>query len=231
MEDYVAVEKRLKIFLNGVNIINLSCTPFMIEELINGLFLTEEIVKDKILPENMNITYGDEIIVDVISRNADISETSALGCLGGVTFTKRKSFERVIDHFSTSGDDIRMLFAKFQEKSDLFRLTGCFHSAALSDGQKILVYADDIGRHNTIDKLVGYCVLKDIPLVNKMILLSCRISSDIVSKCAKWKIPLIASRAAPTDLAIDIATRTGITLIGFLRGDRFNIYTNRHRVS
>jgi FdhD protein len=109
-------------------------------------------------------------------------------------------------------------------------LTGCFHSAALSDGKNILAFAEDIGRHNTVDKMIGYAILNDIPFREKVMLVSCRISSEIVSKCARWQVPILASRAAATDLAIQIAEKSGMTLVGFARGESFNIYTNPQRI-
>jgi FdhD protein len=88
----------------------------------------------------------------------------------------------------------------------------------------------DIGRHNAVDKVIGYSILADISFRGKLMVVSCRISSEIVSKCARWGIPIIASRAAPTDLAIEIAQKTGVTLVGFVRGDSLNVYTHEQRI-
>jgi FdhD protein len=109
-------------------------------------------------------------------------------------------------------------------------MTGCIHSAAISDGQHILVVGEDIGRHNAVDKVTGYCFLEDIPLNDKIILVSGRLSSEMATKCSRWGIPIVVSRAAPTGLAIDIADKRGITMVGFMRGKRLNIYTNPHRI-
>jgi FdhD protein len=109
-------------------------------------------------------------------------------------------------------------------------VTGCFHGAALSDGEKILVFAEDIGRHNAVDKVIGHAILAKIPFSKKIMFVSCRLSSEIVSKCSRWGIPILVSRAAATDLAIEIAETSGMTLVGFARGDHMNIYTNPHRI-
>ena len=99
-----------------------------------------------------------------------------------------------------------------------------------SDKSKILVIAEDIGRHNAVDKVIGHCIIENISLEDKMMLVSGRLSSEIVSKCARWGIPVLVSRTSPTSYAIEIAEKANITLIGFVRGNRFNIYANSHRV-
>jgi FdhD protein len=90
--------------------------------------------------------------------------------------------------------------------------------------------AEDIGRHNAVDKVVGYCLLEGIPMQDKIILVSGRLSSEIATKCARWDIPIVVSRAAPTALAVDIAEKRGITMVGFMRGKRLNIYTHPERI-
>ena len=126
---------------------------------------------------------------------------------------------------------MRELFHLYQKRSDLYNLTGCIHSAAITDGEHILVCAEDIGRHNAVDKVVGYCVLESISLDDKVILVSGRLSSEMATKCARWDIPIVVSRAAPTARAIDIAEKQGITMVGFMRGTRMNIYTHPERIT
>ena len=229
-EDSIAVEKRLKVSVNGKDFITLYCTPFMIKELVVGLFLTEGIITE-IRPEDLKIEYGEEIQVD-IAVAGDVSTEGGITsrCIGGVTFNKKRIFEIVKDDFFLEAEALKSIFDEFQQRSELFRLTGCFHGAALSDGWKILVFAEDIGRHNAVDKVIGYSILENIPFKNTFMLVSCRLSSEIVSKCSRWGIPIVASRAAPTDLAIGIAETSGMTLVGFVRGNRMNIYTNPQRI-
>ncbi len=91
-------------------------------------------------------------------------------------------------------------------------------------------FAEDIGRHNAVDKVIGSCILNNMPFAGKLLLVSCRISSEIVSKCLSCGIPVLASVAAPTGLAADMAEKYGVTLVGFVRQDRLNIYTNFQRI-
>jgi len=229
-DDYIAVEKILRVTANGKDIITLHCTPLMIKELVVGLFLTEGIVSE-MNPEDMKIEYGDEIRIDIsVPEYVPKEGLTTSRCIGGFTLGEKRKFKKVHYDFSLDAGTLKRMFEEFQKKSDLFRLTGCFHGAALSDGKRILVFAEDIGRHNAVDKVIGYFLLEDIPFKGKVMLVSCRLSSEIISKCSRWEIPIVASRAAPTDLAIEIAEASGITLVGFLRGDSMNVYTNPQRI-
>jgi FdhD protein len=228
----VAIEKKVRISVNGKEVISLYCTPLMIRELVVGLFLTEGILKGLFCAEKISIEYGDEITVDIPAEGYVSTEGMVVtsGCVGGMTFTGRIYSQEIEDDCVFDSGTIRALFKEFRQRAELFRLTGCVHGAALSDGREIFVFAEDIGRHNAVDKVIGYCILENIPFAGKMLLASGRLSSEMVSKCARWGLPVVASRAAPTDRAIEIAEKSGLTLIGFVRGERMNIYTNAQRV-
>lgn len=229
IEDHIAVEKRLKVTINGKDFITLYCTPIMIKELITGLFLTEDIFTE--MPSEISIVYGNELLVDIISEEViSIEDLTTVRHVAGITYEKKRKIEKVEKSFLLDSRSLWNVFNEFQQKSELFNLTGCFHIAGISDGGKILAFAEDIGRHNAVDKVIGYSILNDISFNNKLMLVSCRISSEIISKCSRWGIPIVASISAPTSLAIEIAESSDITLIGFVRGDRMNIYTNPHRI-
>ena len=151
------------------------------------------------------------------------------GCIGGITLD-RNEFKKASDGFYVSSDAVKALYKEFNQRAVLFKATGCMHSAGISDGERILVIAEDIGRHNAVDKVIGHCIIENISVEDKMMLVSGRLSSEIVSKCARWGIPVLVSRTSPTSYAVEIAEKANITLIGFVRGERFNIYSNGHRV-
>ena len=229
-EDYIAIEKKVKVAVNGKDFITLHCTPLMIKELIIGLFVTEGIIPE-IHPENIKIEYGEEVLVDISVLKNVLSEGLITSrCVCGVTLGKKKSFDKIDDDFFLRADSLNKIFEDFQKKSELFRLTGCFHGAAVSDGDRIILFAEDIGRHNAVDKVIGHLLIGNIPFKRKVMLVSCRLSSEIVSKCSRWGIPILASRAAATDLAVEIAETAGMTLIGFVRGETMNVYTNSQRI-
>jgi FdhD protein len=129
-----------------------------------------------------------------------------------------------------SAQDILAMVKEFQQRSEVFKVTGGVHSAALCDTKSILLFNEDIGRHNAIDKIFGECLLKDIMTDDHVVITSGRISSEILLKVAKRNIPILISKSAPTDLGVRLADALGITLLGFVRGKRFNAYTNYSRV-
>jgi FdhD protein len=229
-EDILAIEKRISVSLGGEELISLYCSPSMIVELLTGFFFTQGLLKKKLSAGDIDIAYGDEIRVDIVNTGVVPEKGILIRHLGGTSMERIREFEKVMDDFSLPAHAFKIIFTEFQKKSELFRLTGCFHSAAISDGEEILSFAEDIGRHNAVDKVLGSCILNNVPFARKLLLVSCRISSEIVSKCLSCGIPVLASVAAPTDLAADIAEKYGVTLVGFVRRDRLNIYTNFQRI-
>jgi FdhD protein len=232
-EDYIATEKKLRVSVNGKELLSLYCTPLMIRELIVGFFLTEGIIDGNFCLDEISIRYGEEdISVDIPAGKEVRTEGFAItsGCVGGITFNRKRELEKITDSISMEAAAIEKIFREFQQKGELYRLTGCVHSAALASEEKILVFAEDIGRHNAVDKVIGYCILEDIPFNGKLMLVSGRLSSEIASKCARWGVPIVASRTAPTELAIKIAEASGVTLVGFVRGERMNVYSNTQRI-
>ncbi len=231
-EDIIAIEKRIRILVNGREYMSLYCTPVMVRELVVGMISTENIIRGGWCAERISIEYGEEIVVDIPAEGDVITEGAVItsGCIGGITFPKRLSLQRIEDDFSIRLSDLKYLFKRFQNASELYKMTGCVHSAGLSDGREIICLAEDIGRHNAVDKVIGYALLENISFVGKIMLASGRLSSEIVSKCARWSIPIVASRTSPTSLALDIADKYGLTVIGFVRSDRMNVYTHNQRV-
>jgi len=232
VEDLIALEKKIMISVNGKEILSLYCTPLMVREFVVGFIMTEGIIKGNFCAERMSIDYGDEIRVDIPAEGDPDMDGKVItsGCVGGITFERKGEDSPIDDNFKISGDRLREIFSLFQARSDLYKLTGCIHSAALSDGEGILCFAEDIGRHNAVDKIIGYAILENIPFAGKIMLASGRISSEISSKCSRWGIPVIVTRTAPTNLAVEIAERRGVTIVGFMRGKRFNVYTHPWRI-
>ena len=112
----------------------------------------------------------------------------------------------------------------------LFHKTGAVHSAGLCDPGSILSYYEDIGRHNAIDKLAGDILLNQINTHDKIATVSCRMSIEIIGKIIRTGIPIVISNAAPTLSAVHLAHRAGVTIVGFARNNRFNIYTHENRI-
>jgi FdhD protein len=130
----------------------------------------------------------------------------------------------------SSPEVIQVLIHKLFESQDLYRQVGGVHTSALSDGNEILVMAEDIGRHNTLDKIAGRCLIEGIDPSGGLLLSTGRISSEMLQKAARLRIAVVISRTSPTSLSVQLADRLGITLIGYARRGTFNVYTHPERV-
>ena len=205
--DFVVNESIITLVINNYKTIKISISPSLYREFVYGYLFTSNIISAK---EDI-----DDIIIGNKKREVNLLQfidNKDNGCALG---------KKIIPEF----DCLIPLFDKFNTKAKIFFKTGGTHSAALSDGNEINYFAEDIGRHNAIDKVVGMAILDEKNLSKLYLLTSGRISSEIVRKAFYSKIGVIISHSAPTSLAIKKAKDYNITLIGFLRDNRFNIYT------
>ena len=135
-------------------------------------------------------------------------------------------------------DDVRVdaativaLPQRLRAKQRVFESTGGLHAAALFDRTgSLIAVREDVGRHNALDKLIGWALLNRQPFSHTVVLVSGRSSYEIVQKAVAAGIPIVCAVSAPSSLAVDLAREFGVTLIGFLRGTRFNVYTHGHRI-
>jgi FdhD protein len=155
------------------------------------------------------------------------------GCTGGVTAVDALarvdvSFEA--DQTEVTAEAIGHIVEMLIQAQKLYRETGGVHTSALCDGKKIVFMADDIGRHNTLDKIAGLCLLQNVWPATRILITTGRISSEMLQKAARIQAPILISRTSPSSLSIEMAERYGITLIGYARRDRFNVYANGQRI-
>ena len=131
-----------------------------------------------------------------------------------------------------SAETIYSLPETLREAQGLFDATGGLHAAALFDGEgELLALREDVGRHNATDKLVGWALLEGrLPLAEHVVLVSGRSSFEIMQKCLTAGVPIVCAISAPSSLAVDVAREFGMTLVGFLRGGRFNVYAGADRI-
>jgi len=238
--DEVASELPVRLVLNDEPLVTLLCTPAELEELTVGFLLSEGLLRDKASIKKLEVDEQEAVVrIELSDLPADFStlfekRTISSGCGKGVTFTNyRMEADGRIEAKDRlmSLDDIKSLLRAFRNISALYLETGGVHSAALSDGKELLFFSEDIGRHNAVDKLIGKAFLRDISIENKILLTSGRVTSEIVTKAGRNRFPILISRAAPSCMAISYAEDMGITLVGFARGDRMNIYTWPNRIA
>ena len=213
--DVVVRELPATITLNNKEVATLLCSPGNLDYLAVGFLASE----------------------GLINSNDDIKKVTVDPSKGKVRVKTKKDIKpapgqakKVDSDIKISAPQVFALIEDFIQRSQLFKDTGGVHSAALADTENILVFSDDIGRHNAIDKVFGECLLNNVPTAGRLLLTSGRVSSEILLKVARRNIPLLVSKAAPTNLGIRLAQKLGLTLIGFARDKKMNLYANERRI-
>jgi len=235
ISDLVARETTFTILLNRKKLVTLNCSPEKYKYLGLGFLYTSGILqkKEDIISLDINEKQG---LMDIKIKGASLLSGDIINSnlwIGSYQQSEeQKETPLSIDtSLKISSNLVYSLISEMQGRANFFKLTGGVHSCALADKQGcIILFTEDISRYNTIDKILGEAFLKDIPREDKIILTSCRITSDILIKIAIGKVPIIISRAAPTDKAIELAQKIGITSVGFVRGERMNIYAHPERI-
>ena len=237
-EEAVARELPVTIILNDQELVTLLCTPVDLNYLAIGFLASEGLVhgKDEIKRVNVDAQRG---VVRVETEMTEESPAELVfkrvitsGCGRGASFYSAAdaASQKVDSPMKISAEEVFTLAPEFQHRSTLYRATHGVHGAALCDSKGILVFSEDIGRHNAIDRIFGKCLLEDIATASRVVITSGRITSEIVHKVAKRGIPIIISISAPTDLGVKTADSLGITLIAMVRGPNMDIYTHDWRV-
>jgi len=229
------VETPVSLTVNGAVWLSFMCTPVDLEAMAVGFLYNEGVIEKMADVADIRVCeHGDN--VDVwLNYNAEqpTSWRRTSGCTGGITAVDLLarpdvSFEE--DKFNVGPEAIGRLVEMLFESQALYRETGGVHTSALSDGEKIVFAAEDIGRHNTLDKIAGLCLMNDTWPNTRILITTGRISSEMLQKAARLQAPILISRTSPSSLSIEMAKRYGITLIGYARRHRFNVYSNGQRV-
>jgi FdhD protein len=235
MKDRVASEHALTIRLDHNHLATLLCSPEKLEYLAVGFLFSEGLIQGKgdikeiLLDENKGII---EIATTKQGKPAaDAASQQLIGSSGSRGIVPPSlDHQAAVSTCTITPAEIFSLIEEFVHRSGVFEATGGVHSAALCDANRILVFSEDIGRHNAMDKVFGECLLKAVPTDDHVVITSGRVSSEIVNKVAKRNIPILISKSAPTNKGIQLAGDLGITLIGFVREERMNLYTHTRRV-
>lgn len=227
----VIEEVPLALFINGRHAMTAMMSPVQLEDFVTGYLYTEQIIKAADEIESIRI---EKNRMSVITKNLfkvlGPKKTILSGCGGSTSYIDTEKLPKVRSDYSVTADNIRAA-AKAVLNSDLHVTTGGIHIVALLDGETPLAVSEDIGRHNALDRVIGHALRNGIDLSRTWVLVSGRISSEMVRKCLIAGIPIIVSRGATTTLAAETAEKTNLTVVGFARSTKMVIYTHAGRIA
>ncbi|MCK1993989.1 formate dehydrogenase accessory sulfurtransferase FdhD [Peribacillus muralis] len=240
-EDIIVTEFPVTVKINEQEVVTMVCTPEYIEDMVIGYLASEGIIRR--YEEIKDIWFQEKegyVHVKVDKLNPYYQSFQNKRYITSCCGMSRQGFVFVNDALTAkkmneirvkiSTDDCLRLMRNLQESATIFHDTGGVHNASLCDVEDFMISRMDIGRHNALDKIYGYCLKNDIPIGNKIIVFSGRISSEILLKVAKIGCEIVLSKSAPTELALELAEDLGITTVGFIRQESFNIYTCPERI-
>ena len=224
-------EMSLTIFINGQEAATILCTPTKLTHLVLGFLYSEGIIENRNDVASLRVC-EEEPIADVRLTKADYTvpakRTITSGCGSGVSFKTQAL--KVDSDLLVTPEEVLSLMKQLYQQQSLFQSVGGIHCSALCDRKQILVLAEDIGRHNTLDKIMGECLMRGMPTRDHILLTTGRISSEMLLKAARIQTPIVVSRGSPTNRAIELGNELGITVIGYARGSRLSVFSAAEKV-
>jgi FdhD protein len=229
----VITETPVSLTVNGQVLITLMCTPTDLEALAVGFLFNEGLLKNKQEVELIQVcTQGDNVDVWLkhpIDHPKQWRRTS--GCTGGASAIILEKIQPELSNgFMLAPSTIDQLLEALNKAQVLYREVGGVHTSILSDGKKVVVSAEDVGRHNSLDKIAGHCLLDDLHPSHRILATTGRISSEMIQKAARIGASIVISRTSASSLSVDLADTWGITLIGYARRQQFVVYTHAERI-
>ena len=230
-EGEVVAEFPLALTVNGRELATLVASPHELNFLVAGFLRLQGFVTDvadfELLSVCQDLGAANVRIKGELPERMKPVLTS--GCGSGIIFSPPRARVVAAENSYTPAQ-IFALMTELGRQADRYRTHGGIHSAAVGDGKRLILSAEDLGRHNTLDRIAGEALLKGIELTGLMLVTSGRISTEMAAKAAQLGIVLLASRTSPTDMAVKLCEESGITLIGYLRADRFQLYSHPQRL-
>jgi len=226
----VAEEELVRLHVNGLELARIMCTPRKLDQLALGFLRSEGFIQSMADVRLVNVCPS-RTCVEVWLRDASFEPprqgTITSGCGGGITFADLTAKAKPLDSDLrvTPGQISRLMhsFLAGQQQRGV-------HTAALAKGETLMVVTEDVGRHNTIDRLWGHCLVTGIDTRDSILLSTGRISSEMLNKAARMAIPIVVSRTSPTSLSVALAQTWHVTLIGYVRRDSLNVYAGQERI-
>ena len=233
VEAEVIEEGFITIFVNGRELATLMCTPRDPLQLALGFIANEELIGSIDEVEIAHVCHQGTCVDLWLSHPAwDRPRRRIItsGCGGGLTFADLAAHqEPVTSDLTLDPAQVGFLIGQLQNSESLYARARGVHTSALSDGERLVVVAEDVGRHNTLDRLRGECLLQGIDPHGMILLATGRISSEMIQKAVKMGCPIVASRTSPTSISVGLAREWNITLCGYVRRNRMNVYAHPER--
>lgn len=224
-------ETALTVYVNRRELVTILCTPTKLNCLVLGFLWNEGIISSPADVASMRVC-PEESLAEVMLRAAEVElprpRTLTSGCGGGAIYAAPG--EKIESGLVVPPQDVLSLMDQFQKKMGLYKSCGGVHTSALSDARSLIVAAEDLGRHNTLDKIQGECLLRGLPTADRLLLSTGRVSSEMLIKAAKMRVPIVVSRHSTTGSAVSLARRLGVTLVGHARGRRLSVYSHSERL-
>ncbi|URZ14207.1 formate dehydrogenase accessory sulfurtransferase FdhD [Clostridium felsineum] len=240
IDELLVREYPLTIFLNKKKLATLLCSPENLKSLAIGFLRTEGLIKsiDDISSIDLNEEKGMAYVSTqngvseerFFSKKIDLENIKSNNTTGIQNFLKSLNCNPVESNTTISVSKIFEFMKKDLDYSEVFKKTGGVHCVALCSNKDMLIVYEDVARHNALDKVIGEAIVKKLYLKDKIVILSGRVSLEMILKAAKLEIPIIISKSAPTSLSVALANQLNITLVGFVRGNKMNIYANNFRI-
>lgn len=237
--EWVIKEQPVTLYLNGSELVTLLCAGHHLDELVVGFLHAEGFLET--LSDLVKLHVDEESGKVEVTVASDVSlanqmwqkRTVTSGCGKGSLFYF--SLDALLSRPVPNGMTIpaHKILGRVDDLnrfSEIYRRTHGVHNTALAGPDELVLFRDDIGRHNAVDMIVGHCLFNGIPLENKFLLTTGRLTSEILIKVAKVGLPVIVSRNTATSLAIELARSLNITLIGYARAGKFVVYAGEHRI-
>jgi FdhD protein len=223
----VVREQPLIVYVNGEKFLTLLCSPMKLEELVVGYLWMEKVIGGLDEIERLEVSpvdgRADVVLTHPVSLPTERILTS--GCGGGITFRiDHRLFPRLHSSLRVRPEQLALRMKELFAAAVHYKESRGIHGAGLGDVDRLLISAEDVGRHNAVDKVKGEALRRGIPTTDRILLSTGRISSEMLLKAARMGVPVVASRTSPTEMAVALAEQLNITVCGYVRPESLNLY-------
>jgi len=225
-------ETAIIVYINGEELVTISCSPFKMNFLVLGYLYNEGIINEIGDISALGVCEDNAIASVRLKKNSFTVPKKKIitsGCGGGIIFND-EFCEKIDSELTIEPNNLFHLMRSMLKNAEHYKESGGIHASAICDSENIIAMSEDIGRHNTIDKIVGECIFNNISTKDKILITTGRISSEMLRKAVKLKVPIVASLSSPTDIAIKLAKDFNVTLIGYVRSNKMTLYSYPERL-